>query len=118
MKDLSTIKDEATLGIVEDVKHEIFSSVGNAIKELVLYGSYARNDQTLDSDIDIVAFVDCEKKKWGDIRNKLSEIKVDLSLKYDVVISIIIKDYRQYLASRETVPFYSNIYRDGVAIYG
>jgi len=117
MRNISMITNSTTRGILDDIRRESFCSLGDELKEIVLYGSYARNDQDQDSDIDIVAFVDCESIRLPEIRKKISEIKVDLSLKYDVVISIIIKNYRHYLNYREKVPFYSTIYNEGIPIH-
>lgn len=118
MKNISAIKNTFTLQVVEDIKREISAAMGDELKEIILYGSYARNDQTDDSDIDIVVLLDGDISNKPAIREKLADIKVDLSLKYDVVISIIIKKYNQYLKNRDFVPFYSNIYNEGVEIYG
>ena len=117
MRNISVIKDRSTLRILEDVKREITKSLGDKVKEAVLYGSYARDEQTRDSDIDIVVFYDSRIFNRMFIREKLADIKVDLSLKYDVVMSILLKDYRQYIRFRESVPFYSDIYMEGVALY-
>ena len=118
MKNISTIKDDSTLVILEDIKREITITLGEKVKEIVLYGSYARNEQNMDSDIDIVVFLDNAVTNKAEIRKKLTDIKVDLSLKYDVVVSILLKDYRQYMDYRDIVPFYSHIYNEGVALYG
>lgn len=118
MRRLSSIKNKFTLQIVDDIKREIASSVGQAVRQVVLYGSYARNEQTGDSDVDIVVFYDGSVDSRSSIRRKLTEIQVDLSLKYDVVLSILLKDYDNFLDRRKMLPFYSNIYNEGVAIYG
>jgi predicted nucleotidyltransferase len=118
MKNISVIKNKSTLKILEDIKREITTSLGNVVKEIVLYGSYARDEQTRDSDIDIVVLLKERIPNRSSIREKLADIKVDLSLKYDVVISIIIKDYHQYTRFRDIVPFYSAIYNEGIALYG
>ena len=118
MKDISVIKNSATLVILEDIKKEITAALGAELKEIILYGSYARNRNDKDSDMDIIVFIDREAIDMAEIREKLSDIKVDLSLKYNVVISIIVKNYKQYKKHREIVPFYSNIYSEGVEIYG
>ena len=118
MKKIAALKDSFALQVVEDIRREISSSLGKELKEIILYGSYARDEQTHDSDVDIVVLLDGEISDMPAVRRKLSDIKVDLSLKYDVVISIIIKTYTQYLRNRNFVPFYSNIYNEGVEIYG
>lgn len=117
MKDIKTIRDTLTLKILDELSREISTSLGNELKQIVLYGSYARNEQSEESDIDIVVFWDGPRDRMLEIREKLSNIKVDLSLEYDVVISILLKEYRQYLTYKNVIPFYSNIDREGIALY-
>ena len=118
MKSISVIKNKLTLKILANIKKEITNSLGNVVKEIVLYGSYARSEETRDSDIDIVVLLGNKLSNKSYIREKLADIKVDLSLKYDVVISILIKDYHQYVRLREVVPFYSGIYNEGIELHG
>jgi predicted nucleotidyltransferase len=118
MKSISTVKNEAVLRILEEIKEEISMALGDAVKEIILYGSYARDEQTEFSDVDIAVLVDDDNMDMPAIKDKLGDIKVDLSLKYDVVISIIIKKYRQFIQKRESVPFYSVIHREGIALSG
>jgi len=87
----------------------------DTVKEIILYGSHARNEQTEFSDVDIAVLVDDCNMDMSVIKDKLGDIKVDLSLKYDVVISIIIRKYDQFIQKRESVPFYSVIHREGIA---
>ncbi|MGD2089543.1 MAG: nucleotidyltransferase domain-containing protein [Candidatus Aminicenantes bacterium] len=118
MKNISVIRNKLTLKILEDIKREITASLGNDVKEIVLYGSYARSEETRDSDIDIVVLLNDKISNKSYIREKLADIKVDLSLKYDIVISILIKDYHQYVRLREVVPFYSALYNEGIEFHG
>lgn len=118
MKSISVIKNKLTLKILAEIKKDITNSLGNVVKEIVLYGSYARSEETRDSDIDIVVLLGDKLSNKSYIREQLANIKVDLSLKYDVVISILIKDYHQYVRLRGVVPFYSAIYNEGIELYG
>lgn len=118
MKNISAIENEFALLVLEDIKREISTSLGDELKEIILYGSYARNEQTADSDIDIIVLLDEDTGDMSFIRQKLADIKVDLSLKHEVVISIIIKTYNQYVRNRDFVPFYSTVDKEGVEIYG
>ncbi len=118
MKNISVIKNDAALKVLDDLSGEITAALGNDLKEIILYGSYARNEQTEESDMDIVVLIDGDAPNIAGARRKLSTIKVDLSLKYDLVISILIKKYRQYLKHRDFVPFYSTLYNEGISVYG
>jgi len=47
MKNLEIIKNKELLNILRDVKHKIRQLFGDKLRGLILYGSYARNEQTL-----------------------------------------------------------------------
>lgn len=117
MKTISAIESKFALQVLEDIKEEISVSLGDELKEIILYGSYARNQQTADSDIDIIVLLDEKTADMSSVRQKLADIKVDLSLKYDVVISVITKPFNQYVRNRDLVPFYSTIDKEGVELY-
>jgi predicted nucleotidyltransferase len=105
------------------------AEIGNIVKEFVrdaqrilkdnlvegyLFGSYSRNEQTPESDIDLLFIV----KKFDDqIRHKLSSLASDYSLERDVIISPLIKDVRTWAKNRkyETL-FYSEIIKDGIRL--
>jgi uncharacterized protein len=118
MKNISVLQNLAVLNMMEDIRAEITASLGAVVKEIVLYGSYARNEQTPFSDIDIAVLIDEKNVSMAEIRDKLGDIKVDLSLKYDIVLSILVRPYQQFMAGRSYMPFYSNIDREGIVLHG
>jgi predicted nucleotidyltransferase len=58
MKSIKAIDDKDLSDILLDVKKEIRQIFGNKLRQLVLYGSYARNESAPESDIDIMIMVD------------------------------------------------------------
>lgn len=116
MKAISYIKDKHLLKIIKELKENIVDKLGSSLKVIVLYGSYARNEQDNESDIDIMIFID-EKASVFDARRKISDIRVNLSLKYDIVLSIIVKNYKTFHNNVNVIPFYSVINKEGIEIY-
>jgi predicted nucleotidyltransferase len=117
VKKKHNIKDGNLLAILEDVKRMASESFGSKLKEIILYGSYARNQQTHESDVDIMLIFDADRYEIVKYRDKIVDIMVDLSLKYDLVVSITensVEDFKEYI---NYVPFYSNVYNEGVEIY-
>ena len=84
------------------------------LTSIVLYGSYARRDQTEDSDIDIALFIEKSNKNN---RNKM----VDCVSKYELVInhvlSVIEIENEQYEKWKDTIPFYKNIHKEGITLW-
>ena len=117
MKKKHAIKDKELSAILEDIKRMATESFGSRLKEIILYGSYARNQQTRESDVDFMFIFDEESEELTKYRDKIVDIMVDLSLKYDVMVSITensADDFKEYV---DYVPFYANVYNEGVEIY-
>ena len=83
--------------------------------EVVLYGSQARGNAAPDSDLDLLIIVDesmCSAPK-GTIHDTLYEI----SLQYDVVLSIIITTRQQWESSlTKSLPLYQDIMQEGIRV--
>ena len=79
---------------------------------LVLFGSYARGDAEPGSDIDILVVL------YGDVNTseeiaRTSEMVANISLRYDVVVSLVFMSQHRY--DNERSPFLINIRREGRA---
>jgi predicted nucleotidyltransferase len=118
MKSIASIKDKQFLIILNEVKKEVLKIFGDKLVQLILYGSYARNTQDPESDIDFMILVDENETKLREYRGRIVDIMTDLSLKYDIVISFTRESYGRYIRYLEVLPFFYNIYLEGVEIYG
>lgn len=87
---------------------------GQALR-IVLYGSTARGTNALDSDVDIAVFVRSRLDSAADER--LSDVVVDLNLKYGKVFSVIDIDEAVYQKWRSVTPFYQNVDKDGIVLW-
>ena len=99
--------------ILDEVKERLQNIYGGRLKEIILYGSYARGDATEGSDIDLILILE-------DISNPISELEKfsgeihQLDFLYDTVISIIPIEARQYQTRR--LPIILNAKREGIPI--
>jgi predicted nucleotidyltransferase len=89
---------------------------GKRLRDVILYGSYARGDQEEDSDIDIMILVDMDPTEFRDSRRMLIKLSSDLGLAYDVVVSPTVKDFKTFDAWREALPYYRNVDREGYRV--
>ena len=129
---LSTLS-EYKIPRIEDLKQEIPGEIWDKLKlyvselekiygehllNVILYGSYARGDFTEESDIDIMILSDLtdeELKEYGTI---LSYMTYDFNTDNELEIMPYVKEKEHYTKWIENYPFYSNIHREGVELYG
>ncbi|MCB4755759.1 MAG: nucleotidyltransferase domain-containing protein [Elusimicrobia bacterium] len=99
--------------ILKDFRSRIASLYGSRLKELILYGSWARGRATPDSDIDVVVQLE-GKIRAGEEIDRMIDIITDLNLKYGVLLSV----YPVSTADYSTVksPLLLNVLREGKAV--
>lgn len=88
------------------------------LEKIILYGSYARGDNTSDSDVDVMIIIDDTEEAVREYRKKISLISSELSLKYDVLLSVLLRDKKSFEKRSQYVPFYQNVVNEGVEWYG
>ncbi len=118
MKSIKNIKDQQFLELLTDVKEKVLKLFGGKLRQLILYGSYARNEQDPESDIDIMILVDENEAALREYTYKIADIMTDLSLKYDKFISLTEEAYSRYSEYLDVLPYFRNIYDEGIEIYG
>ena len=91
---------------------------GKHLKKVILYGSYARGDYRDDSDIDIMILVDMSDIELKSYSEKLSYMTYDFNLDHDIDIKPIAKSEEIFNKWVVNYPFYSNIHKEGVILYG
>lgn len=102
---------------MDDLVSEYKNLYGASLREVILYGSYARGDSDDDSDMDVVAIVDYPRNELMQTFARLGKVASELSLSYGLTVSptaIPFDDYRKYYA---TLPYYRNIQKEGVRLY-
>jgi predicted nucleotidyltransferase len=88
------------------------------IYKIILYGSYARGDFTNESDVDIMIILNCNKEEVTKYRRDISRVSSRIGLKNDVEVSLLLRDRETFEYSENKVPFYTNIQKEGITLYG
>ncbi len=109
------MKASMTTIIHDELVNGILSVFGDQVTRIVLYGSEARGTAQPDSDIDIAVFLTGGMSR--DKEDRLSDIIVDLNLKYDRVFSVIDVNNSVYDKWRGVSPFYQNVEREGITLW-
>lgn len=95
---------------------EIKKILGERLKKVILYGSYARGDYNKKSDVDIMILTDLSFEEIEDYRDKISDIAYDIELNTGIVLSPVIKNIEKYNSRINFVPFYKNVEKEGVVL--
>ncbi len=108
MRTLEDIKDLAI-----EIKRFLIDKYGDGIKQVIVYGSFARGEATEASDIDMVAIID-DGINAEDVENELSDFLLDILLDRKELISVFAIPESIY--ENYNSPFILNTKAEGVAI--
>ena len=92
--------------------------MGSKLTKVIVYGSYARGDYNLSSDVDVMILVKMSDNEIKKIENQVYDLAFDIEMDTGVDISPIIKNEEQYEYWLDTFPFYKNIHEEGVIVNG
>lgn len=88
---------------------------GTSLRKIVLYGSYARGEQTPESDMDIALIVDNVNDMI--VHDKMTDIVVDYELEQGITLSVIQIDYAEYMMWNRVLPFLKNLDKEGIVLW-
>ena len=86
-----------------------------AIAEIVLYGSYARGEETEESDIDMALIL--KKEQTEKQYDRMTEMVVDYELDLGITLSIIPIKEQEFTEWKTTLPFYKNVDKEGIVLW-
>lgn len=118
MKQNLPIKNKTVLIILDNIEKAAKRILGHKLFKIFLYGSYSRNENEKYSDLDILLLIDDTDENINKYDKELSEEVFRLSLKHNIYLSIILKNKGQFYKYSDVLPFYMNILREGIEIYG
>ena len=105
-------------GLIEQYVSEIKKIYGTHLRQIILYGSYARGDYGPDSDLDIMILLDCPKEKMKEYRDLFIDESSRIGLEYDVLVAVVLREKGDFADKISYYPFYQNVEREGVELYG
>lgn len=102
--------------IVMSFARKVRKILGKNLKQVILYGSYARGDYTEDSDIDIMVLTTLTDKEIEQIETEIYDLAFDYLMDYGVDISVVIKNEEQFNYWLGALPFYDNVRKEGMVL--
>jgi predicted nucleotidyltransferase len=106
------------MDLMEQYVCEIKKIYGTHLRKIILYGSYARGDYWEESDIDIMILLDISDLEIKEYFDQLVGMTFDFNMAYDTDIKPIAKNERHFQKWIINYPFYANVNKEGVVLYG
>ena len=108
---------EKMKALISDYVSAVRKIYGTHLKQVILYGSYARGDFTKDSDVDIMILVDLDESELEPFSDALSEVGFDYNVEYNLWMMPVVKNRNHFLHWSTVYPFYKNVKTEGVSLY-
>ena len=107
---------------IEEIVNKFVDGVskilGNKVKKIMLYGSYARGDYNESSDVDIMILTDLDGIELSKKEKEIWDFAYDLEAEYDfsIHLSPFLNNIDFFDNRASFVPFYKNVQKEGVAL--
>ena len=82
---------------------------------IILYGSFARGEENVESDIDILILLEKDKITWED-EKEISFLLYDIEFETGKIISPLILSKKEWKIKHRITPFYENVSKEGVVL--
>ena len=104
--------------IIQEFTTKVNELLGNRIKKIILYGSYARGDFNSSSDIDIMILTDLTDDEIVEYRHKIYDIAFDIEFdnEFYITLSPLVKNIDKFNYWLQALPFYMNVQKEGVVL--
>ena len=104
--------------IIQYLVNGVNEILGNRVKKVILYGSYARGDFQKSSDIDIMILTDLEDEELIQYRDKIWDFAYDVEFEnnFDITLSPLVKNIDKFNYWLNAMPFYMNVQKEGVVL--
>lgn len=103
-------------GIINQLSKSIVALFPQEQPDVILFGSYARNEAVDDSDIDVLYLVNAPRQTIAEKNWQVGAAAADLLMEHGIVVSPIVENRAYFQRNVETLPFFRNIQQEGVRI--
>ncbi len=117
MKSKAIIKDSNLYSLLNEIEDGLEKIYGEKLRKIILYGSYAREQEANGSDLDLMVLLDLPDKEIESTNEEVLELTVDLTTRYGIFISIVKNNVDFFNEWVDTLPYFKNVISDGIDIY-
>ena len=107
--------DKILASSVGEMIKEFRDIYGNLLFQVILYGSYARGEETEESDVDIALLI--RGKADPEMTEKMLVCVSRSELACGKVLSVVDIDIKKYSEWSDTLPYYRNIKKEGIVLW-
>ena len=111
------MSDKELKQLLAELQRELKLLLKDKLNKIILYGSYANKTFDEESDVDIMVLTGLSDNEIKKVYEHIDELSSKLSLKYEVLISILVKSAEKFYNYSDILPFYKNVLKQGVAVY-
>ena len=104
--------------VIDEFIQGVNKILGDRVKKIILYGSYARGDYNDGSDIDIMILTDLSDEEIVKLREKIWDYAHDIEWNnnFNVILSPLLKNIDKYNKRIDVIPFYTNVQKEGIVL--
>ena len=103
--------------VTETLRHNTRVIMGDKLRKIILYGSYARGDYKDYSDLDIMVLADIAEDEKKIFEHQIDEVASDIGLDHDIIVSVMLNNENLFMSRLHLSPYYRNVLAEGVEIY-
>ncbi|MCR5768327.1 MAG: nucleotidyltransferase domain-containing protein [Lachnospiraceae bacterium] len=108
-------KHPVLMKALSNMSRELRKVYGDILDEIVIYGSYARGEESQDSDVDIALFLN--SSETDDIHRAMTDIVVDYELEQGKTLSVVTIETENFNDWKHILPYYKNIINEGIVLW-
>lgn len=100
--------------IMHQLVQAAYAMYGEKVQEIILFGSYARNEADDESDIDVMILLNIPREEIPYLRRKAAQIAGELLCEHGLVVSPILESKAFFDRNRLMYPFFKHIDQEGI----
>jgi len=114
---VKNITDSRINAVAEKVLQATKDTLGEKLNKVILFGSYARGDNTPESDVDIFVLADVPNEETSIWRKNIDGQLPDFGMEQDLLVCIHVTSKSIFDRYFHVTPYYQNVISEGVVLY-